>query len=353
MLIGFPAFFANTGGSAPDITSPTITSANTASVDEDVTLSHTLTANESVTWSIVGGVDQAQFEISGSTLRWASNGTQDYEDPQDDDTDNDYIVQVRATDAATNFTNQTITLTVNDVSAAFSPSDIASLQIWYKMDELSGSDGDLVAALTDASGNGNHAAQPSSGNRPILELAEIDGKNVIRFHFGSNHSMLLPTGVMSAWSGGTLLGVIKNIVGDVGSPFFTGGHSDSNHYPYFDSVVYDGNLSSARKSTGVPALTLTTTHILGITSGASHWALRHNGITHYTTGTNTYASGTSHAPRMGDGVTAPWSGLMGEVAVFDEVLSSTNREKMEGYLAHKWGLEGLLDSGHPYKASPP
>lgn len=28
-------------------------------------------------------------------------------------------------------------------------------------------------------------------------------------------------------------------------------------------------------------------------------------------------------------------------------------EKAEGYLAHKWGLEGSLDAGHPYKGSPP
>ena len=28
-------------------------------------------------------------------------------------------------------------------------------------------------------------------------------------------------------------------------------------------------------------------------------------------------------------------------------------EKAEGYLAWKWGLNGLLPSGHPYKNSPP
>ena len=28
-------------------------------------------------------------------------------------------------------------------------------------------------------------------------------------------------------------------------------------------------------------------------------------------------------------------------------------EKAEGYLAHKWGLEGNLVSSHPYKSTPP
>jgi len=46
-------------------------------------------------------------------------------------------------------------------------------------------------------------------------------------------------------------------------------------------------------------------------------------------------------------------GYMAEVVICDAVLSSTNREKLEGYLAHKWGLESNLPSTHPYKSSAP
>jgi hypothetical protein len=34
-------------------------------------------------------------------------------------------------------------------------------------------------------------------------------------------------------------------------------------------------------------------------------------------------------------------------------LSSAHRDRLEGYLAHKWGTNGLLPAGHTYKASPP
>jgi hypothetical protein len=98
-----------------DEVAPTITSANSGSVAENEVLAFALTANEAVTWSITGGADQSKFELSGSTLRWASNGTKDYENPDDADTNNAYVVQVTATDAATNATNQTITITVTDV----------------------------------------------------------------------------------------------------------------------------------------------------------------------------------------------------------------------------------------------
>lgn len=102
------------GGGGADATPPTITSSDAPSVAENATLAQALTANEAVTWSIVGGADQAKFELSGSTLRWASNGTKDYDAPDDADANNTYLVTVRATDAAANTTDQSITVTVTE-----------------------------------------------------------------------------------------------------------------------------------------------------------------------------------------------------------------------------------------------
>lgn len=93
---------------------PTITSSDTVSVPESQELAHSLTADKSVTWSIIGGADQAQFELDGPTLTWVADGVQDFEDPQDADTNNDYIVQVRATDFSSNTDDQVITVTVLD-----------------------------------------------------------------------------------------------------------------------------------------------------------------------------------------------------------------------------------------------
>jgi hypothetical protein len=102
-------------GALADTTAPTILNSNATTVAENATLSFALTANETVTWTLVGGADQARFEISGSTLRWASNGTKNFEAPNDANTDNAYIVTVRATDTAGNATDQTITVTVSDI----------------------------------------------------------------------------------------------------------------------------------------------------------------------------------------------------------------------------------------------
>ena len=86
----------------PDVTAPTITSDDTPSVVEGSTLSHALTANETVTWTKVGGADAAAFTLTGSTL---SLPAQTYPGGP-------FVAVVRATDAAGNWTEQTITVSV-------------------------------------------------------------------------------------------------------------------------------------------------------------------------------------------------------------------------------------------------
>jgi hypothetical protein len=44
---------------------------------------------------------------------------------------------------------------------------------------------------------------------------------------------------------------------------------------------------------------------------------------------------------------------MAELVLCTGVLSQANREKVEGYLGHKWGITSVLDVSHPYKSSPP
>lgn len=89
-----------------------ITSASTGDAVSLSPLAFPLTASQDVTWSIVGGVDQALFELSGSTLRWLSDGTQDFSSPADSDTNNTYIVTVRATNSDGAIDEETITITV-------------------------------------------------------------------------------------------------------------------------------------------------------------------------------------------------------------------------------------------------
>jgi hypothetical protein len=48
-----------------------------------------------------------------------------------------------------------------------------------------------------------------------------------------------------------------------------------------------------------------------------------------------------------------WNGNISEVIVYNSVISDTQRQQAEGYLAWKWGLKDSLPSSHPYKLFPP
>ena len=48
-----------------------------------------------------------------------------------------------------------------------------------------------------------------------------------------------------------------------------------------------------------------------------------------------------------------WSGELGELIIFNYVMSDDQVRKVEGYLAHRWGLEGDLAAGHPYASLDP
>lgn len=104
-----------------DETAPTITSNANISVAENAQLAHALTANESVTWALVGGADVARLEVSGSTLRWIGNGTKDFEAPNDFNTNNVYEVIVQATDPTGNVSTQDMTVTVTNVAENLYP----------------------------------------------------------------------------------------------------------------------------------------------------------------------------------------------------------------------------------------
>jgi hypothetical protein len=42
-----------------------------------------------------------------------------------------------------------------------------------------------------------------------------------------------------------------------------------------------------------------------------------------------------------------------EIIVYDGIMTSLQRQQIEGYLAWKWGIQANLPAGHPYKTAAP
>jgi hypothetical protein len=47
------------------------------------------------------------------------------------------------------------------------------------------------------------------------------------------------------------------------------------------------------------------------------------------------------------------NGFIAEMVIATTALSVDDRQRLEGYLAHKWGLTANLPPEHPYKTTPP
>lgn len=104
---------------APVITSNGGGASASISIPENTTAVTTVTATDadgtaSISYSIVGGSDSGKFTINSGSGALAFAVAPDFEIPTDSNTDNVYVVVVRASDG-TLFANQTISVTVTDV----------------------------------------------------------------------------------------------------------------------------------------------------------------------------------------------------------------------------------------------
>lgn len=67
-------------------------------------------------------------------------------------------------------------------SSAFSPSDIAGLQLWLKADAITGLvNGDPVGQWNDESGAARHLTQATAAQRPTYQTNVVSGKPVVSF----------------------------------------------------------------------------------------------------------------------------------------------------------------------------
>jgi hypothetical protein len=231
----------------------------------------------------------------------------------------------------------------------WTPDALPSLTLWLKGDTLSGADGSNVSLWSDASGNGVDAT--ASVNFPTLQTAELNSLNVVLSTNPPASRMFFPDG--ATWIDGSPSATVMFVVKCNGSngPVMSanpGGWND--HYPHTDNNIYDGFAATARKTVGDPG-DMTQWHIGCMRSATNDWKYFFNATEFFSTGTNTVGFGgeTLFSNEGGD----CFNGLCAEVVLFVEALSVDNRQKVEGYLAWKWGIESVLPVGHPYKDAAP
>ena len=220
--------------------------------------------------------------------------------------------------------------------------------------------GGAVSQWSDKSGNDNHAYQSTESLQPTLSTDALSGLDAISFD-GLGDFLNLTSRPATGTEPRTLFFVAKADDLSKGGVFSlcqvaNGGGT------LWDICLESGQIAVRVSYNASYAQTISITDPLLI--GAS-WAsgtvfttdVRHNGSTVTRSGGTDYTVDTtgSGVSRIGyaQAQSKYFDGLLGELIFVSAALDTANKQKIEGYLAHKWGLVTNLPSDHPYKHSLP
>ena len=228
--------------------------------------------------------------------------------------------------------------------------------------------GGNVSKWDDKSGNNNHAIQETSSQQPVYATnAKLSNNYGLQFDYLNDSNMFC--------SNSSTLNFQYKMTGFI--VYSETGDSANNH-------LYQRILGNANPSMGMQSGNSSSPNY-GITSNNSGFRIallgefnvtdavmishghsitddeiriNKNGSSFITNsvGSETQVSQDGGGIRLGNqkiGTNRGHDGFIHELILIEDRLSIADVQIVEGYLAHKWGLEGNLDSGHPYKTTPP
>lgn len=218
--------------------------------------------------------------------------------------------------------------------------------------------GATVSQWTDKSGNGRNATQATAASQPTYNATGILGKPALSFD-GANDSLGISewsssppysvfvvlqknSAAQAAWNGVFLISQSGNIVFWMGQFATTAtGARLGNDY-----------LAEHLDVTGFYQLDVPNVYA-AVQSGTYELTAWRDG-NQLGSLALTNIGQASRSLTLGRSTITTVNGFISEVVMVSEAaLSVSNRQKLEGYLAWKWGFEANLPSGHPYKLLPP
>lgn len=245
--------------------------------------------------------------------------------------------------------------------AAFSPLDLSPV-LWLDASDASTitESGGAVSQWDDKSGNDNHMLQANASFRPSLSES-IGSLSAIAFD-GVNDEM---TGSSVAFGASIVdasaLFAIKTLsVTTTGTLISLTGSSSPNrwqtHFPWSNGIAYFdvGTSSGSDRISSASGLSANDELICSFTAESTTGLqeIRINGS--QLIADNSATTVTPALPVAIGGFGGDYQYVaVGECVVIDGTITVSDRQKLEGYLAWKWGLEGNLPSGHPYELAAP
>ncbi|MCU0795200.1 MAG: CotH kinase family protein [Akkermansiaceae bacterium] len=244
---------------------------------------------------------------------------------------------------------------------ASAPDQIPGLVTWLRADNGNFTPGQSVATWEDASGNNNHATQPSSGQRPVFTANAINGLPALSFTRSSSQQMFLPTATfsgMSDLSNFTFLAIAKWTGGTQSGLFggYRGSNNSNSGSAVFEITNSTGNLRlrmpPSLESNSPAGVTLNQWHLVGCAmdqAGGRSSVFRDGSViseTPGTTGTTVLANYERLPVGSSFDNSRTFGGQMAEVVLYNRPLSSFERASLSRHFAAKYGLPTSAPAGN-------
>lgn len=253
-------------------------------------------------------------------------------------------------------------------SVAWTPGDLAVLDLWLDADDGSTitqstlTNETAVSQWRDKSVNAFHVSQPTVASRPAYVASARNGRAAMR-HNGAS-SYLLGGDVLDVGTGGLSLAAVSFPIAGAERSILNKWRSDASIAGAWSFYATGGSFRSSTSNRGVGAASTLGQLVLScVVIDRSAGSTPYTNGTAETTLTDGYPDTTHYnAARiitvgaLSTSTTAASNFLNGdicEIVVSLGTWTTQERQLVEGYLAHKWGLSGSLPSGHPYKNAAP
>ena len=234
------------------------------------------------------------------------------------------------------------------------------LQLWLKTDTLSSlSQDDKVASWTDSS-NGRNAVQSTVSSQPTLKTSAINGKSSVNFIASSGHSLETPYNAFINTEETTVFVVGKPDFGN--NPIISTEGSNKGFRVSMDASNkraevkwYNASAVLTTQATSNNSLdsvgSTISPSLIAFTIDDTNADAEADELKIYVNGKNPTVNSSmggfipqdSAALVVGNG----FDGLISEIMVYNRVLTTAERQQVEGYLGRKYNIP-LVDT-HPHK----
>lgn len=272
----------------------------------------------------------------------------------------------------------------NGITHSFVPPSLAHCSLWLDASDMSTlytseygvlttpavNNGDLVGTWVDKSGFNSFAYATGAGINPQLNLNSINGRSTIRTSNGQFMSLALGTAdrLPVDANAGTYFTVSRTVTTPADEQvIFVYGNLNSNpnrtrmrqvFYSSTNTLAFDTTQSNRVTDSTVLSNTVAMMSATQNSTTTSGWLNGNpfSGGTVATSETMQVGNGGTKIGTIGAGYEYTtdvrnnfFEGDLAEIIVFNLVLSTAQRQQVEGYLAWKWGIQASLPSTHPYK----